>query len=273
LDSATGQPYKGTSATKVSVASSADLDDFRDAVKSKNSSILTGIASSQLIVYKNKAAFNKRNAAVDEGKEEPLEEDSLVVGFGTSKKEAFIVAVQASEAGLERRETDLEIASKNLEIESMGKREADLKNRETGLKRRETYLETRKTVLDIASKDLEIASKNLEIASKNLEIESTAMGKRETDLKRGETDLKKREADLERRETDLKRGETDLERRETDLERRETDLKRGEASNSPHSIPIKLQQLGVEFSSSEINYLFTNDPARYSLLMSPYFTK
>ena len=57
LDSATGQPYKGTSADKVSVSSSADVADFRDAVKTKNSSILTGITSSQLLVYKNKAAF------------------------------------------------------------------------------------------------------------------------------------------------------------------------------------------------------------------------
>jgi hypothetical protein len=36
LDSATGEPYKETSADKVSVSSSADVADFRDAVKKKD---------------------------------------------------------------------------------------------------------------------------------------------------------------------------------------------------------------------------------------------
>ena len=75
LDSVTGEPYKGTTADKVSVSSSADVADFRDAVieKFEKSSVLTGYASSQLLVYKNKAAF------VD-GKED--EEDSLIDGLG-----------------------------------------------------------------------------------------------------------------------------------------------------------------------------------------------
>ncbi len=96
LDSATVQPYNGTSADKVFVSSSADVADFRDAVKVKNSSILTGITSSQRVVYANKSSFNKRNSTVDEGKEEPLEEDSLIHGFGASKKEALIVIVPTS---------------------------------------------------------------------------------------------------------------------------------------------------------------------------------
>ena len=57
LDSATGESYKGTTADKVSIAAMADEADFRDAVKIKNAPILTGITSSQLIVYKNKAAW------------------------------------------------------------------------------------------------------------------------------------------------------------------------------------------------------------------------
>ena len=100
LDSASGLAHKGTSADKVAVSSSADVADFRDAVIEKfdkqKSSVLTGFASSQLDVYKNKAAFDKRNAAVDNGKEEPLEEDSLIDGLGTSKKEALIVVVPSS---------------------------------------------------------------------------------------------------------------------------------------------------------------------------------
>jgi hypothetical protein len=49
--------------------------------------------SSQLLVYKNKTAFDKRIAAVGEGKEEPLEEDSLFDGLGSLKKEALVVVV------------------------------------------------------------------------------------------------------------------------------------------------------------------------------------
>ena len=57
LNSATGEPYKGTSASKVSVSSSADLDDFRDAVKAKHSNKLSTFDDADLLVYKNKAAF------------------------------------------------------------------------------------------------------------------------------------------------------------------------------------------------------------------------
>jgi len=101
VDSITGQPYKGTTADKVSIASMADVADFRDAVKKKDkddgdAGVLNPFKSSQLLVFKNKAAFDKRNAAADEGREEPLEEDSLVYGLGTSKKEALIVVVPLS---------------------------------------------------------------------------------------------------------------------------------------------------------------------------------
>jgi len=65
-DSKTGMPYMRTSADKVSVPSSADVADFRDAVKAKNAdSHLKGIAASDLLVFKNKAAFDKRNALED----------------------------------------------------------------------------------------------------------------------------------------------------------------------------------------------------------------
>ena len=90
LNSADGRPYKGTTASKVSVSSSADVDDFRIAVYVMNSSILTGIAPSQLLVYKNKASFDKRSAMVK------LEEDVLVADLGKSKKEALVVVVPSS---------------------------------------------------------------------------------------------------------------------------------------------------------------------------------
>jgi hypothetical protein len=45
----------------------------------------------------------KRNAAVDEGMEEPLEEDSVIDGHGKSKKEALVVVVPDDifEAGID----------------------------------------------------------------------------------------------------------------------------------------------------------------------------
>jgi hypothetical protein len=55
--------------------------------------------AADLFVYKNRQSFDKRNAVNDENeKESPLEEDSLVDGLGTSKKEALIVVVPSSAA-------------------------------------------------------------------------------------------------------------------------------------------------------------------------------
>ena len=95
LDLATGLPYKGTSADKVSVAPPADVADFRDAVKAKYAdSHLSGIAPSDLRVYKNMAAFNNRNSG-----ENALEEDSLVDRLGASKREALIVTFAQAPQG------------------------------------------------------------------------------------------------------------------------------------------------------------------------------
>ena len=67
--------------------------ELRDAVLSKNVSILTGIAPSQLLVYKNKASLDKRNNATkDEGKEEPLDPTQFVDGLG-SKEDMLVVVV------------------------------------------------------------------------------------------------------------------------------------------------------------------------------------
>lgn len=66
-DSDNGTPYKGTTASSISHSSLAYpvIDQFRDAVKRKykdeNSDILIGIAASQLLVFKNKAAFDMRD--------------------------------------------------------------------------------------------------------------------------------------------------------------------------------------------------------------------
>jgi hypothetical protein len=95
VDYDTGEVYKRTSATKVNVPSSADVDDFRDAVKLKydKPNYLKDIPASALLVYKNKVAFGNRNA--DEVKEHPLDEDYPIDGLGTSMKEALVVVVQS----------------------------------------------------------------------------------------------------------------------------------------------------------------------------------
>ncbi len=67
LDSATGQPYKGTTADYVYLPSGSVIAQFRDAVKAKYSdSLLKGVAASALLVFKNKSAFDKRDAVNDE---------------------------------------------------------------------------------------------------------------------------------------------------------------------------------------------------------------
>ncbi len=94
LDAATGQPYKGTTADFVSLTPGAVVAEFRKLAYLEHSAILTGIAPSQLLVYKNKAAFDTRNlTAVDEGKEEPLKASSNLDGLGETEEGALIVVV------------------------------------------------------------------------------------------------------------------------------------------------------------------------------------
>ena len=92
LDSATGESYKKTTADYVSLAPGYVVAQFRDAVMEKfdkqKSSVLTGFASSQLAVYKNKAAF------VD-GKEEPLD-PTKTLGLLGSNVDMLVVAVPSS---------------------------------------------------------------------------------------------------------------------------------------------------------------------------------
>ena len=94
LDSTNGQPYKGTSASTVSLPSDHVIDQLRDAVKAENSNNLSGVDPLNLIVYKNRASFDQRN--VETGKEEPLEEDSMIADLGSLKKDALIVVVPVS---------------------------------------------------------------------------------------------------------------------------------------------------------------------------------
>jgi hypothetical protein len=67
------------------------------------------VDAADLLVYKNIAAFNKRNATVADGKEKPLEEDSFINGYGASKKEALVVAVPSSISSPELDQVEQEI--------------------------------------------------------------------------------------------------------------------------------------------------------------------
>jgi hypothetical protein len=87
-----GQPLKKTSATSVFLPVDALVDDIRKAVKAEYvDSHLKGVAPSDLVVYKNKIAFDKRND--DQGKELPLEVDSSINHLGKTKNDPIIVVV------------------------------------------------------------------------------------------------------------------------------------------------------------------------------------
>jgi hypothetical protein len=98
FNSETGKQCIGSSAsyilrTSLVIASNypPDVDDFRNAVKAENSNRLSCVPSGALLVYKNKDAFDKRNLSVDEGKEEPLEVDSLMDGLGSEDDMLIVV--------------------------------------------------------------------------------------------------------------------------------------------------------------------------------------
>ena len=93
-DSTTAQTYRGTTAYFVSLPPGAVVAEFRKFVHHENSTILTSIAPSQLLVYRNTAARNL--TAVDEGKEEPLRASSNLDGLGETEEGALIVVVPSS---------------------------------------------------------------------------------------------------------------------------------------------------------------------------------
>ncbi len=55
--------------------------------------MLSSFDAADLVVYKNKESFDKRDSKVEQEREEPLEVDSVVYGLGTTKIEALIVVV------------------------------------------------------------------------------------------------------------------------------------------------------------------------------------
>ena len=108
LDFETGKPYKNSTVSSIerSIINIPVLDQFRKLVHRENSNKLASVDASDLLVYKNKAAFDKRNnAAEDEGKEEALDPTQSVDGLGS--KEDMLVVVVPSPRSSSLTSTDL----------------------------------------------------------------------------------------------------------------------------------------------------------------------
>jgi hypothetical protein len=71
----------------------AVVADFWDAVRSKNPNKLASVDASDLLIYKNKAAFDNRSAAIEKRKEEPLKSSCILDGLGETEEDALIVFV------------------------------------------------------------------------------------------------------------------------------------------------------------------------------------
>jgi hypothetical protein len=93
VDSADGLPFRGRTADSVPRTSVSVVGQLRDVVKAKYE-YLKDVLSGSLVVYSDRVAFDQRNA--EDGKQEPMEEDSLIDGFGASKTEALIFVVPSS---------------------------------------------------------------------------------------------------------------------------------------------------------------------------------
>jgi hypothetical protein len=77
-----GQPYKGSSASSLSLNPSAVIDELRQAVVNKNPNMLSSVDAAQLKVYKNKAAFI--------GKEDSWGKKSLFRAWGCRKQKPLL---------------------------------------------------------------------------------------------------------------------------------------------------------------------------------------
>ena len=88
-----GEPYKKTSADKVKLSTASDVADFRKAVKTENSRKLSSFDAADLVVYKNKESFEKRNSKVEQERKVPLKSSCLLDGLGETEEEALIVVV------------------------------------------------------------------------------------------------------------------------------------------------------------------------------------
>ena len=91
-DSADGMMLQGTGATTVSLSPSAVVDDLRDAVQSEYAdSLLKSIPAGALQIFRNKAAFDKRN----DPEAAPLDPTLAIGGLG-NEEDMLVVAIPPS---------------------------------------------------------------------------------------------------------------------------------------------------------------------------------
>eukprot|EP00569_Conticribra_weissflogii_P002491 CAMPEP_0171346544 /NCGR_PEP_ID=MMETSP0878-20121228/25128_1 /TAXON_ID=67004 /ORGANISM="Thalassiosira weissflogii, Strain CCMP1336" /LENGTH=351 /DNA_ID=CAMNT_0011850249 /DNA_START=41 /DNA_END=1096 /DNA_ORIENTATION=+ len=97
LDSETGKPYRNSSVSSIeySLITVPVIDQFRQLVHRKNSNKLTGIDASDLLVYKNKAAFYARNNAEDDVKEQALDPTEYIGVLGSVEDMLVVVVPQS----------------------------------------------------------------------------------------------------------------------------------------------------------------------------------
>lgn len=94
VDATTGKPYRGAAIASIPrFPTVPNVDRFRATVKSSygESCFLNGVSSCCLIVFKNKASFDRRDAA--SGREGPLMSSSRLDGLGETETEPLIVVV------------------------------------------------------------------------------------------------------------------------------------------------------------------------------------
>ena len=86
LVDADGNPYKNATATKVTIAADADVDDLRNAIKIKFDSpaYLRDVPAGTLKIYKNLNDL-KQN--------QPLKSSAKLEGFGLDEESALVVVV------------------------------------------------------------------------------------------------------------------------------------------------------------------------------------
>jgi hypothetical protein len=93
LDSDTGEFYRGTSADCVLLAAGSVIAQFRDAVKLKHSNKLVTIDSADLLVYRNKESFDKRNDPNGNEEDSPFRSSHQIYGLGGTEEDALVVVV------------------------------------------------------------------------------------------------------------------------------------------------------------------------------------
>jgi hypothetical protein len=86
LVQADGSAFNNCTAAKVSVSSTADIDDLRDAVKLKNANDLSTVDARNLKVFNNKNELDGKSIDVE----------ALVTQMGLSKDEALLILVPES---------------------------------------------------------------------------------------------------------------------------------------------------------------------------------